>query len=204
MEIRPYSTKDLQEIYEIALATGFAGEDASSYLKDANLIGHIYAAPYATLKPELTWVAVDEHGVCGYVVGVEDTEAWESQLEEQWWPSLRSTYVQPEHGEWDSWTHDESHIEKIFHPQRTPTPVIKHYPAHVHLNLLPRAQKKGVGALLFRRWVAVAVRKGITAMHIGANRNNAGGLMFWHKQGFVEIDTFMPQDATVWLGLLIA
>jgi GNAT superfamily N-acetyltransferase len=204
MEIRPYRTDDINDLYTIALATGFAGEDASSLFRDTSLIGHIYAAPYASLKPELTWVAVDEQGVCGYIVGVKDTEAWEHQLEEQWWPDLRRGYLNPDEGERNQWTPDESHIKMIFDPELTPHFIKLAYPAHVHLNLLARTQKQGVGARLLQHWLSAATDMGIEAVHVAVSRQNGGGMQFWRKQGFTEIDLGGAHNGTVWMGLRVA
>jgi ribosomal protein S18 acetylase RimI-like enzyme len=196
--IRPYRTDDLDSLYAISLTTGLAGQDASSIFEDPSLIGHIYAAPYASLKSELTWVAVDQFGVCGYVVGVEDTAIWESELEQQWWPNLRDSYTNPEDGR--HWSPDESHIRMIFQPVRTPAHVCGAYPAHVHLNLLPRAQGKGIGAKLLRHWLAAATALGVEAVHVAVSRQNDGGLRFWRRQGFFEIERHRSDDWTVWMG----
>jgi GNAT superfamily N-acetyltransferase len=203
MEIRPYRTDDLNDLYAIALATGYAGEDASSLFRDASLIGHIYAAPYASLKPELTWVAVDEQGVCGYIVGVEDTESWEDQLEDLWWPDLRSVYLDPDEQALSRWTHDESYIKMMFTPERTPPVVSQSYPAHVHLNLHARAQRKGVGSRLLQRWLSAAAVRGFAGVHIAVNQQNGAGMQFWRKQGFREIDVAGVQGGTVWMGLAV-
>jgi len=41
---------------------GTRGGDASHLYKDAELMGHIYSAPYALLEPGLVLVAVDGDG----------------------------------------------------------------------------------------------------------------------------------------------
>ena len=53
MIIRPFQSDDLDALYRISLATGLAGGDASHLYEDAKLMGHIYAAPYAVLEPQL-------------------------------------------------------------------------------------------------------------------------------------------------------
>ena len=203
MEIRPYRRGDLNDLYAIALATGLAGADASSLYRDPKLMGHIYAAPYAVLTPERTWVAVDEEGVCGYVVGADDTQAWEDQLEEEWWPALRQTYANPDDERRDLWTADDRRIRTIFSPERTPAHVTVPFPAHVHLNLLPRMQRKGVGTSLLDLWLSMAAGRGVEAVHVAVNRRNVGGLHFWRRQGCVEIKPHHFSERTRWFGLRI-
>src|ERR1700748_3100466 len=160
MKIRPYQRDDLDALYAISLATGLAGGDASSAYKDPKLMGHIYAAPYASLRPGLTWVVTDEGGGCGYIVGVDDSAAWEEELEEEWWARLRNSYTNPNDEQKDEWTLDDRRIRMIFHPERTPRHVIQNHPAHVHLNLLPRMQRKGVGSRLLDLWLSRATARG--------------------------------------------
>ena len=56
LNIRKFRSGDLDALYRISLATGFVGDDASHLYADPRLIGHIYAAPYALLEPQLALV----------------------------------------------------------------------------------------------------------------------------------------------------
>ena len=71
--IRPAAERDLDALYAIALATADAGADASRLYTDPKLIGHVHMAPYVVLQPDWCFVAEDENGVAGYVVGTPDT-----------------------------------------------------------------------------------------------------------------------------------
>ena len=55
-EIRPYHNTDLSSIYRICLLTGLNGEDATSHLNEPDLVGHLFAAPYAIFEPSLCFV----------------------------------------------------------------------------------------------------------------------------------------------------
>ena len=54
------------------------------------------------------------------------------------------------------WTADQKRWAIIHHPERTPTNIAQEYPAHVHLNMLPRRQNQGLGAMLFEAWLELA------------------------------------------------
>ncbi len=200
MHPRPFQARDLDALYAIALATGHAGGDASHLYGDPRMMGHIYAAPYALLEPALALVLEDQEGVAGFVVGTLDTPAWEERLERAWWPALRQRYADPAAADAPSWTPDQRRAFMIHHPSRTPPAVAGPYPAHLHLNLLPRAQRRGAGSALFRAWVGIAAGHGGTTMHVAVNRTNAGALRFWQKQGFEALPPDgMPQGRTVWM-----
>jgi len=199
--IRRFEPDDLDALYAISLATGSAGGDASQLYDDPRLMGHIYSAPYAMLEPELARVVVDRDGVAGFVVGVLDTSAWEQRLERDWWPSLRQHYAVPPQGDMASWTPDQRRVFMIHRPARTPPVVAQKYPAHLHLNLLPRLQRQGVGTRLLLDWLSIAAKHGAAALHVAVNRGNAEGLQFWKRRGFVELgDGGLADGRTVWMG----
>src|SRR3569833_2308545 len=138
LTVRPFQADDLDDLYDISLATGEAGCDGSHLYVDPKLIGHIYSAPYARLEPQLALVDEDEQGVAGFALGTADTSAWEKRLEREWWPSLRAQYAMPPEAVTQASTPDQRRIFTIHRPPQTPRPVALNFPAHLHLNLLPR------------------------------------------------------------------
>lgn len=201
MKIRPYQPDDLEALYAISLATGHAGADASHLYSDRRMMGHIYSGPYASLEPSLVRVVVDTAGIAGFVVGTVDTEAWEARLEREWWPALRRRYAAPAAAEAVHWTPDQRRAFMIHHPARTPSAVTQAYPAHVHLNLLPRVQARGMGSRLFNDWLGIAVERGARAIHVAVNRDNVRAVRFWRKLDFVDLNLDgLPAGRTIWLG----
>ncbi|CAN5640431.1 GNAT family N-acetyltransferase [soil metagenome] len=168
--IRPFRSDDLDALYRISLETGLAGGDASQLYVDPRLMGHIYAAPYALLEPQLALVVEDDGGVAGFAVGTTDTTAWERRLEQSWWPALRKRYAMPAEADAAEWTPDQRRAFMIHRPAPAPPIVALSYPAHLHLNLLPRLQGRGVGTKLFDHWTSVANVRGARALHVAVNR----------------------------------
>lgn len=192
---------DLDALYAISLATGLAGGDAAHLYEDRTLVGHIYSAPYACLEPDLALVVEDSVGVAGFAVGAADTESWEARLEREWWPHLRTRHPDPE-GASNDWTADQKRCSMIHHPERTPTNIAQEYPAHMHLNLLPRLQHQGCGALLFEAWLEIARGRGAPAVHVGINRANVRALQFWIRRGFQSLTADGGAARTAWMGRL--
>lgn len=197
-QVRP---EDLHDLYAISLATGYEGGDASHLYNDPQLMGHIYSAPYAALEPKLAIVVEDRQGVAGFAVGARDTGEWERLLATEWWPTLRGRYIDPPGTSRNSWTPDERRASMIHHPMLTPADIVHEYPTHLHLNLLPRLQGRGVGTKLFEEWRNAAVEQGAKGIHVGVNRANASAILFWKKVGFVELSIAKDDNArTVWMG----
>src|SRR5262252_8324639 len=82
--VRPYQASDLNDLYRICLLTGDGGNDATSMFEDPWILGHIVAAPYGLFEPSLAFVAEDELGVGGYIVGALDSRSFERRLEADW------------------------------------------------------------------------------------------------------------------------
>jgi GNAT superfamily N-acetyltransferase len=199
-KLRNYRPEDLDALYAISLATGNSGGDAAHLYDDPHLMGHIYAAPYAELEPGLVHVVEDGNGVGGYVLGALDTLEWTGRLEREWWPRLRGKYDNPADFPEERRTPDQRRAAMIHKPETPPAEVVERFPAHMHMNLLPRLQGRGLGTALLEIWLGIARHSGVTRVHVGANRGNTGALRFWQSRGFREIG---PQrdGRTVWMGL---
>ena len=201
MILRPYRSGDADALYAISLATADAGGDASHLYHDKRLVGAIYSAPYAALDPDLVVVAADAEGVGGFVLGTVDTVSWEERLERSWWPQLRQQYAAPDPELRNGWSPDQRRMSMIHNPERVPAQIAQEFPAHLHLNLTPRLQGRGVGTRLFRAWLQLAGARGASAMHVGINRANTRAIVFWAKVGFRSITPLaLSEGRTVWMG----
>ena len=176
---------DLDALYRICLATGDSGHDASTLYRDPQLVGHLYAAPYAVLEPELALVAEDDRGVGGYIVGALDTLAFEARLEADWWPDLRRRYADPA-GDPAKWKLDEVRAWQIHHPRPPPARITDPYPSHLHINLLPRLQGQGLGKALLDRWLARLAAAGSRGVHLGVSPANHRAIRFYRAYGLEE------------------
>jgi GNAT superfamily N-acetyltransferase len=195
---RPYRPDDLEALYEICLLTGDAGRDASPLHNDRKLTGHIYAAPYGMLEPEHVFVAEDDQGVAGYIVGTFDTNGFAERLEREWWPALRRQYASMQPA--NLTPADRMRVAAIESPERNPAELVARYPAHIHMNLLERLRGQGMGTALLQRWIAHARAAGVPGIHLGASASNAGGIAFWTRSGFKPLQS---GKGAVWFGMTL-
>lgn len=203
IEIRTVRATDLDALYHIALLSGDGGADASALYRDPKMIGHIYAAPYAKLCPETVFVAEDESGVSGYIVGAADTPGFEARLETEWWPALRATYPSPSNMPPAEWTPDQRRAHTIHHPRTTPAEITNAYPSHLHINLLPRLRGRGVGRALIDRWLAAVCEMGSTGAHLAVGRTNTRAIRFYLAYGFCELTgSPHPVAGAAWFGIV--
>jgi ribosomal protein S18 acetylase RimI-like enzyme len=183
--IRPYQPGDLDDVYRICLETSDDGQDGTALFSDPKLPGHVFAAPYATFEPELAFVAHDPDGVAGYVLGAFDTRAFAQRLERDWWPALRAQY--PEHDlRADASLPERYMVGEIHRPWPTNDELTRRFPSHLHIDLLPRLQGRGVGRQLMATLISRLRDLGSPGVHLFVSTGNQNAIGFYEHLGFGE------------------
>jgi ribosomal protein S18 acetylase RimI-like enzyme len=184
--LRRYRPEYLDALYDICLKTGDTGEDATGLYRDPEVLGHLYAGPYATLEPELAFVIEDEAGVCGYILGALESSAFYTRLEDEWFPPLRLRYSEPK-GNPEGWTRDERIVQHFYEVPWQDETVLGRYPSHLHIDLLKRAQGRGNGQALMETFLTALTAKGSPGVHLGTSPQNVRAERFYLKMGFREL-----------------
>lgn len=186
-KIRKYQPGEEQALYDICLLTGDSGADATALYEDAALLGEVYVGPYLRLAPEHALVGVDAAGVAGYVLGVPDTLAFEAECERTWWPPLRERYPL---SSFPSESPDGRIVNLIHNPPAASPDVVERYPAHLHIDLLPRLQGQGDGRRLLTALLDGLAAVGAPGIHLGVSTANQRAIGFYRRMGFTEVQTF--------------
>ncbi|GAB3453798.1 GNAT family N-acetyltransferase [Kineococcus endophyticus] len=194
---RPVVPDDAPVLSVLCRLTGDSGADASARTAFPDLLGDVYAAPYAHAYgvdgASFGTLVLDEEGPAGYVLGCLDTARFEAWREEHWWPPLRRRYPRPEDG--FAGTYDEW-LLRIVHEGVRPDPLwaddssqqSPRYPSHLHVDLLPRLQGRGLGRRLVDRLCAQLAAAGSPGVHLGVSAANPGAVEFYRRTGFIELD----------------
>ena len=186
MLIRPAVSADGPALYDICLRTGAEGEDATGTYLDSQLLGHIYVGPYLVLEPDLAYV-LDDGAPAGYVLGARDSMDFDRRCEQEWWPPLRQRYADPTVS--PTWTPDENLQYLIHHPPRFDVALLAEYPAHLHIDLLPRAQGAGNGRRLITRLLDVLRAMDAVGVHLVTGAKNRRAIGFYDRIGFRTLQT---------------
>jgi ribosomal protein S18 acetylase RimI-like enzyme len=191
--IRPYRASDLDDLYRICLLTGASGEDATADFEDPRILGHVFAGPYGLFEPSLAFVAEDESGVGGYILGALDSRAFERQLETEWWPALREKYpAPPAELPADQWTPDQRAADFIHTPLTMPAELAADYPSHLHINLVPRLQSQGLGRRLIDTLTGALRERGSVGLHFFVSPGNKRAADFYRHLGFTVFSADGP------------
>ena len=162
-------------------------------LEDPRILGHVFAAPYGLFEPSLAFVAEDELGVGGYIVGALDCKAFERRLETEWWPALRDQYpAPPSELPPDRWTPDQRWAGIIHDPLTVPDELAEHYPSELHINLVPRVQSQGLGRQLMDTLIRALREQGSIGVHFFVSAANQRAAGFYRHLGFTVFSADGP------------
>jgi GNAT superfamily N-acetyltransferase len=186
LEIRPYHASDLSSLYRICLLTGNSGADASELFSDPDLLGHYFAAPYAVLEPELCFVLISSGIPYGYILGTHNSDIFYHRCENEWFPPLRKRYPFVPTDEISL----EQRIVQLIHEGHKPTDELKSYPAHLHIDLLPETQGKGMGRKMIEVFNNKLVELNVPAVHLQVGKKNTGAIIFYERVGFQRIKEY--------------
>ncbi|WP_436519932.1 GNAT family N-acetyltransferase [Actinoplanes sp. HUAS TT8] len=188
-EIRPYRPADRAALYDICVRTADAGEDARGQYSTDDLMGDLFAGPYAFLEPDLAFVVDDNGRAVGYVVGTADTTTFVKRYREEWIPLLDGKYPVPPP---PPRTPEQDMVALHYWPERMILPELAGFPAHLHIDLLPPYQRMGFG----RRLIDAFMGKARVGVHLGMVTANVRARAFYDRVGFEVLPVPDPGPLT--------
>ncbi|WP_308220825.1 GNAT family N-acetyltransferase [Microbacterium sp. CIAB417] len=192
-QIRPYRPEDRDGLFDVCVRTADAGADATGMFTDDDLWGLLFAVPYAERDPGLCWVVEAEDGrVIGYIVSTDDTDAFEQWFRDEWWPRYTDRFPKPA----DPQTAEERMLAYAYGRGPGREPNAAEYPAHLHIDLLPETQGKGLGRRLLETLFAELRRRGVPGLHLGMNPANTGAAAFYDRVGMHRLPS--PEGSWVY------
>ncbi len=196
--IRPARLDELPALYGVVLKTANNGGDATALHRLPDVQGEVYVGPYVTFEPDLAFVIEDDQGPAGFALGALDSRRFEARLEREWWPSLRLKYRDTGLGLLPD---DERLLGLIYHPDTAPEEVLREYPSHLHIDILPRQQGKGNGRRLLETLFDALATQGSPGVHLFVGVRNERAIAFYRHVGMTE---FSRDARALCMGLRLA
>ncbi len=183
--MRPGTVHDLPGVYRVCLLTGAAGSDASALHDDPDLLGHVWAGPYLALPARRHPRAARR----ARGRGLQPRRARQ--------PGLRAVAgarsgsrpcASATRSGSGSTPADRALVERLHHPTPADAGLLVAYPAHLHVDLLPRLQGQGWGRRVVESVLAGLTAAGATGVHLGVDEGNTGAQQFYLRLGFTELE----------------
>lgn len=182
--VRPYRPGDRAAVRRIAFETGYLGEPADWYWRDAESFAEIWSGYYTDREPESAFVAVEGDAVLGYLLGCVDSRRAPSPraaIARQAW--RRGLPLRPGTAGffWRA-------LGDALRDPRVPSGDLDdpRFPSHLHVDLLPPARGRGAGRALMEAWLARLRAVGSPGCHLGTFAENAPAIRFFERMGFAR------------------
>jgi ribosomal protein S18 acetylase RimI-like enzyme len=199
--IRDFRPGDEGPAYFVCLKTGNQGDDGEPFYRDdPDALGRIFVGPYLRFEPGLALMLEDEEGVCGYALGALDSRSFYERYEKEWRPELCARCPAPA-GDPSNWTRAQAIHHLYYHPDYYCPEPYELYPAHLHIDLMPRAHRQGHGTRMMRELMDRLRNQGTPGVHLGMAANNHRAHQFYLKLGFADlIRRGEGDDETLYMG----
>jgi ribosomal protein S18 acetylase RimI-like enzyme len=185
----------------VCLATGDHGKDGRPfYGEDPDALGRIFVGPYLAFEPDSSLILEDAEGICGYALGAFDSRTFYDRYEREWRPRLCAAYPMPT-GDPAGWTRVQQVYSWYHRPDYFCPEPYDEYPAHLHIDLLERAQGRGFGRRMMEQVMERLRHRGCPGAHLGVSILNPTAVGFYRRLGFEElIRVGTPTDGCVYMG----
>ena len=166
------------------MKTADSGKDGTSLYQFPELLWAVYADPYLVFNPQTCFVAEDELGICGYTLAALDSEVMQAWALQEWLPLFQKAYPLTLT---QSFSSEDQELLHLIHEPLPLLPFVQEYPSHLHIDLLPRAQKRGLGKRLIETLLEKLTSMGSKGVHFGVDGKNLNAQAFYHHIGFEDL-----------------
>jgi ribosomal protein S18 acetylase RimI-like enzyme len=183
--IRPATKGDEAAVAEICYRTGFMGEDlrGSGRFGDERLFALVFCHYYLWYESANCFVAEVDGEVVGYIIGTGEALAREARFRRRMALRILLRLLAV-----TSWRHPAD-LRELLHWLRRDEDEAppQGYRAHLHINILPGYQRRGLGSGLMSAFVARLKAAGHDRVYLETSNHNLKALEFYRKLGFREL-----------------
>lgn len=182
-DIRRYRPGDRAAVREICLATAYG--DGAQPPVEPRLFTDLMTRYHTDFAPEALWIAEAEGRVVGYLAGCFDAGrlrramAWRIVPRAVAGALARGLLLRPAF-----WRLLFLVPRFLAAARRGRTAGLTAYPAHLHINLIPAARRRGVGERLVTLFVAEVERRELAGVHATVLADNEPARRFFTRLGF--------------------
>ncbi len=181
-KIRKYKASDRDQLRYICKETTW--DDNKKDINKLESIPMIFNDYFTSFEPDNIFVAVNDEDVAvGYVICSSDYSLFKRKMKDTIRPMVKNTYSPSLLMFWA--TYFSVVLAK------------KDYKTHLHIDLLPEAQRKGLGTQLINALVTHLSEKKIKNVSVVTINKKSMGYKFYCKYGFHTIQQFSKNIITM-------
>jgi len=172
------------------------GDDlrGSGRFDDERLFALVFCLYYVWFETDHCFVAEEEGKAVGYIIGTSKAEAQAADFDRRMLPRIALRLYA-----YTSWRHPAAFREVLYWRRHEESEVPPSgYRAHLHINILPGYQRRGLGSGLMAAFTEKLRGEGLDRVYLGTSNHNLKALEFYRKCGFEEIER-RPQK--FWSGV---
>ena len=164
MRIRPYEEKDRENVRHVCIVTAGCADKSED---EKQFILTLYCDYYIEKEPDNCFViADDEDNAVGYILCAENF----SRYRKNFTPYIKNLSL---------FRKLYAYGEMIAH-----FPAAKKCNAHMHIDILPDFQGKGIGSQLLSALTSHLKTKGVNGLMLVVSNSNTNAVKFYRKNGF--------------------
>ncbi len=187
IKIKEYDPKYRDDIIQICWKTGYMGDDAAPFFNDRYLFGLLFCLYYTDYEPENCFIAVctKSDKAVGYILSSLNSELQELRFKKRIVPRIIIRLFV-----FSIWRYHKSFRLVLGWRRQTEESEIDtqtlylNYPAHLHIDVLEKFQRQGIGTKLVMQLEHYLKFKGIKGVHLGTSSYNSQALTFYKKMGY--------------------
>lgn len=157
---------------------------------DRDLFALRWALYYVRYQTDYCFVAEDNDEIIGYILCTPDTIKCENDYEKKIIPIIKEM-IDKTHPQYRYYTTILKTIDII--PQ-----FLNHYPAHLHINMTPKCQGKGIGTKLIKAMEQNLIDNGIHGIHLGVMEDNPAAIRFYERNGYKRFHRHFLGEGVGW------
>ncbi len=197
--IRKAKKSDIKDIVHVCYKTGYMGEDCTGHFSDEKLFGFLFSQYYPEYERDHSFVAEHDGKVVGYILGSPDTRIQGKRYIAKMVPKIilrMLFYTTLRYNKDFRMFLREAVIGLKYLRLPKNTNNVPHekineiYPAHLHIDILVKYQRQGIGERLMKTFLKHMKKLGVMGIHLGTSEKNTKAVPFYRKMGFkiVRID----------------
>jgi len=172
VSIRPYQPSDREQVFCIAADTAYFGEKVENFMEDRNLFCDAFCTYYTDYEPQHAWVAENEGGVVGYLLGCSNTKGQARVIQAKVLPKLIKEILLGKYSIGRLTLHYGYGLILAGLHHQTVHADLDRYPAHFHLNIAQGNRGGGLGKHLLAQYIDQIHREGIKGIHLKTTSEN--------------------------------